>query len=133
MKINLYNEYSKDIKFDYKKIINDIDRSEVLNAQCIKSPIFGQIAPTSLSGGCKTLLLMINEPEEIFNASTCGDNCARWILKLAEDRDVSINLRHIMNFGEQEFVIEVLNNNEIVHSMKELLPLASKFLREEEF
>ena len=26
MKINLYNEYSKDIKFDYKKIINDIEQ-----------------------------------------------------------------------------------------------------------
>ncbi|MBP3608960.1 MAG: DUF4869 domain-containing protein [Lachnospiraceae bacterium] len=112
-----------------KEIIKDIDNSEVLSANCIKSEVLGQISPTMLSGGTKTLLLIINEPTEIFNASTCGDNCAKWILKISENKDVIINLRHIMDFGRENFTLEVLNNNKIVHSMKELLPYASEYLR----
>ena len=34
------------------------------------------------------------EPDRIFNASTCGDNCAKWILEIGRIKDVTINLRH---------------------------------------
>lgn len=114
-----------------KDIIKDIDKSTVLSAECIQSEVLGQIPPTQLSGGTKTLLLIYNEPTEIFNASTCGDNCNKWILKMAEEKDITINVRHFMNFGKNNFNIKVLNNNKIVHNMKELLPLASKFLRDD--
>lgn len=114
-----------------KEIIKDIDDSLVIGGEYIQSPILGPITPSSLSGGTKTLLLMLNEPETIFNASTCGDNCAKWILKLAQENDFIINLRHIMDFGDDEFEIEVWNNHQIVHNMKELLPFASKYLRQE--
>lgn len=112
-----------------KDIIKDIDKSDVIDAECIKSPVLGQITPLKLSGGTKTLILMYSEPEQVFNASTCGDNCAKWILKIAEEKDITINLRHSMDFGQNDFEIEVLNNNQIVHNMKELLPLATKFLK----
>ena len=65
-----------------KKMIKDIDDSEVLSGECINSPMLGQIPPERLSGGVKTLLLILNEPGWIFNASTCGDNCAKWILEI---------------------------------------------------
>lgn len=64
-----------------RAIIRDIDSSEVLSGECISSPVLGQIPPERLSGGTKTLLLMLNEPEKIFNASTYEDNCAKWILE----------------------------------------------------
>ena len=57
------------------------------------------------------------------NASTCGDNCAKWILEIGKI-DVTINLRHMMSFGKDtNFDIEIQNGGEIVHSMRELLPL----------
>ena len=40
---------------------------------------------------------------KIFNASVCGDNCAKWILKLGEQKDLTINLRHVMRFGKDPF------------------------------
>ena len=44
---------------------------------------------------------------------------------------MTINLRHMMSFGKDtQFDIEVQNGGEIVHSMRELLPLASKYLNE---
>ena len=111
-----------------KEMILDIDKSAVLGGAVIDSPVLGKIAPTSLSGGVKTLILMKNERNKIFNASTCGDNCAKWILRLAETEDLTINLRHLMNFGSGTFEICILNTNQIVHTMKELVPIAGLYV-----
>ena len=112
-----------------KKMIKDIDDSDVLSGECIMSPVLGQIPPERLSGGVKTLLL--NEPDKIFNASTCGDNCAKWILEIGKQKDIIINLRHMMSFGKDtEFEIKIQNGGEIVHSMKQLVPIAHHYLTE---
>ena len=114
-----------------KKIVKDIDNSDVLSGECINSPVLGQIPPERLSGGVKTLLLMLNEPDKIFNASTCGDNCAKWILEIGKKKDLTINLRHMMGFGKDtEFEIRIQNGGEVVHSMKELIPIAHRYLNE---
>lgn len=112
-----------------RAIIQDIDHSKVINGNCIESPVFGQIPPERLAGGTKTLLLILNEPERIFNASTCGDNCAKWLLEIGRQMDVTINLRHMMSFRQmQPFDILVVNGGEVVHTMKELIPIAHKYL-----
>ena len=111
-----------------KEMILDIDKSNVLDGAVIDSPVLGKISPVSLSGGVKTLILMKNEPEKIFNASTCGDNCAKWILKIAEKQDLTINLRHLMDFGKNEFEIRFLNTNQVVHNMKELVLIAGLYI-----
>ncbi|MCR1842912.1 DUF4869 domain-containing protein [Murimonas intestini] len=111
-----------------KEMILDIDKSEVLDSGVIDSPVLGKIPATNLSGGVKTLILIKNEPYKVFNASACGDNCAKWILKIAEQQDITINLRHLMDFGKGVFSIRILNTNQIVHSMKELIPIAGHFV-----
>ncbi len=111
-----------------KEMILDVDKSTVLGNAVIDSPVLGKIGPTALSGGVKTLILIKNEPSKIFNASTCGDNCAKWILKLAESEDLTINLRHLMDFGEGSFDIRILNTGQVVHSMKELVPIAGLYV-----
>ena len=114
-----------------RQMIRDVDSSDVLSGECIMSPVFGQIPPERLSGGVKTLLLILNEPDRIFNASTCGDNCAKWLLKIGGQQDVTINLRHMMSFGrDTKFEIKIYNGGEIVHSMKELVPIAHHYLTE---
>ena len=67
-----------------REMIQDVDHSTVLDSGVIDSPVLGKIPPVQLSGGVKTLILIANEPEKVFNASTCGDNCAKWLLKIAE-------------------------------------------------
>lgn len=111
-----------------KKVILDIDKSTVLDSGVIDSPVLGKIPPLGLSGGVKTLILIKHEPDVIFNASTCGNNCAKWLLNIAEKEDRTINLRHLMNFGEGKFDIHILNTNEIVHSMQELVPIAGTLI-----
>ena len=109
-------------------MIKDVDQSDVLGNGVIDSPVMGKIAPISLSGGVKTLILIKNIPDKVFNASTCGDNCAKCILKMAEERDIIINLRHLMDFGDKKFDIEILNTRQIVHTMEELIPIAGRFV-----
>lgn len=111
-----------------REMILDVDKSVVIDSGVIDSPVLGKISPLSLSGGVKTLILMENERDKIFNASKCGDNCANWILKIAKDQDLTINLRHLMDFGDGEFDIHILNTNQIVHSMKELVPIAGLYV-----
>ena len=111
-----------------KEIIKDIDKSEVIDEKTIASPIFGNMSPKKLSGGTKTLLLIDNDSKNVFNASTCGDNCAKWILKIAQKRKVVINLRHLMDFGKGEFKIKVLNTGKIVKNMSELVLEAGDFV-----
>ena len=73
-------------------------------------------------------LQIINDKEKIFNASTCGNNCAKWLLKISENEDVTINLRHLMDFGAGRFNIKVLNTEKIVHNMSELLDEAMAYV-----
>lgn len=111
-----------------KEMIQDIDHSIVIDSGVIDSPVLGKIPPLSLSGGVKTLILVLFEPGKIFNASTCGDNCAKWLLKIASMEDRTVNLRHIMDFGEDSFEIRILNNDQIVRSMTELTEVAIDYV-----
>lgn len=110
-----------------KRVIKGVDKSEVLDTHLIKSPVLGLIPPVMLSGGTKTLLLIKNNPDMVFNASTCGDNCAKYILEIARQQDITINLRHIMRFGKR-FKARVVNDDVIVDSMEQMIILASKYV-----
>ena len=111
-----------------REMIRDVDHSEVLDSGVIDSPVLGKIPPLSLSGGVKTLILIKFEPEVVFNASTCGDNCAKWLLKLTEQEDRTVNLRHLMDFGKEPFALHILTTDQVVHSMKELVPIAGLYV-----
>ena len=106
------------------EMIKDVDKSDVIGPRLIESPVLGAISPKELSGGVKTLILINKDRNKIFNASTCGDNCAKWLLKIGETDDVIINLRHLMDFGNDEFEIEIMNTHQIVRNMKELINIA---------
>ena len=137
MKEAIYNTAAY-FKYDYedewitepfvKEMIKDVDQSIVLENGVIDSPVLGKIPPLGLSGGVKTLILVAFEKDKIFNASTCGDNCAKWLLKIAENEDRNINLLHLMRFGPEQFTIHILNTDQIVHSTEELVSIAGEFV-----
>ena len=111
------------------EMILDVDKSAVVGPHLIESPVLGPISPKELSGGVKTLILMaLDESNTVFNASACGDNCSKWILKIAEKKDLTINLRHIMDFGEETFEAQILNNGRQVHDMQEFVEVAGEYV-----
>lgn len=113
---------------DVVQMILDIDKSVVLGNGAVESPVMGVIAPVSLSGGVKTLILIDKVPEKVFNASNCGDNCAAWLLRIGSKKDVVVNLRHIMEFGEEDFEIYLMNTKTVVHNMDEFIAIAGRYV-----
>lgn len=104
-------------------MIKDIDRSDVVGAHLIQSPVLGPISTKEISGGVKTLILMaFDRSGRIFNASACGDNCAKWIVELGKREDLTINLHHVMDFSSVPVFEALMQNTGImVHNYEEYL------------
>ena len=112
-----------------REMIEAVDQSKVIGPHLIESPVLGPISPKELSGGVKTLMLMAHDDSgRVFNASACGNNCARWILRISRDRDLTINLRHLMDFGSDDFEAVLLNTGESVHGMTEFVNAAAPYV-----
>lgn len=103
-----------------QQMILDIDKSKVIGPHLIESPVLGPIGPKDLSGGTKTLILMLKDDSFIYNLSNCGDNCAKWVLEIGKQKDLIVFLGYMMRF-EGNFDIEILNTNKIVHNRQELI------------
>lgn len=105
------------------EMIKDIDKSDVIGTHLIESPVLGPISIKEISGGVKTLILMaFDESGRIFNASACGDNCAKWIIEISKRKDLTINLHHVMDFSTvPDFNARLLNTGTVVHSYEEYL------------
>ena len=113
-----------------QRIIKSVDKGVVLGPNAIETRVLGVIPPEKLSAGTKTLLLMYFLPDKVFNATNCGDNCAHWILRIGAKKDITINLHHMMDFGNGKFTIKIDNTGQIVHSMDELVLVAGDCLQE---
>jgi hypothetical protein len=61
---------------------------------------------------------MLKDDSFIYNMSNCGNNCAKWILKIAEKKDLTVYLQHILRF-EEPFEIEIMNTGKIVYTSAE--------------
>lgn len=113
-----------------RAVIKDIDKSDVIAAKIIDSPVLGPIPPVSIAGGTKTIILMrFDDTGKIFNASTCGDNCAKWIQKIAEEKDLTIRLGHFMDFSNP-INVKVMNTGEIITDDLDLLTVYHKIVLE---
>lgn len=104
-----------------KEMVRDIDRSELVGPNLVQSPVLGAIPPGKLSGGVKTLILASHDPEHIFNASACGENCAPWLLRLGTMKDITVRLGYLMPFGDEPFEIEIVNTGKIVRNQAEFV------------
>lgn len=114
---NVYEDEWLEDEF-VKVMIQDVDRSTVISPHIIESPVLGAITPKELSGGVKVLILMLKDDSFIYNLSNCGNNCAKWVLKIAEKKDLTVYLQNIMHF-EGEFEMQIMNTGRIVHNPEE--------------
>ena len=112
-----------------KQMILDVDRSTVLGPRLIDSPVLGAISPRELSGGVKTLILMAkDETGKIFNASACGDNCAKWILEISKHKELTITLHNIMKFDMEPYEIHIMNTDKMVRTFREYVEEAVQLI-----
>ena len=125
MKIAQYDKYEVDeygIKNAMKYLNEDLKLITILY-------YYDNYSVKEISGGVKTLILMaFDDSGRIFNASACGNNCAKWILEIGKQKELIVNLRHIMDFGDNEFEIKILNKDQIVHNMEEFIDIAVEYV-----
>lgn len=135
--------HSGDITFDHgfdrsniqkpfaKKVIKEIDKSEVLGKDSIISPIIGSRASTFLSGGSKTLICLMYGEGIGFYLEAMGDNCLSLLKEVADSKDIHMcttTMRDLFSYGFTKFVVE--NTNEIVTDRKRWLDLQLDYLLE---
>lgn len=109
-----------------KQVIKDIDNSVVISENVLENPIFGGIPSQKISGTSKTVILVKNLPQLIFNGSHAGDKAAKWLLKIGEIQDVTMRLGYLMKF-EEPFIIRIANSGKIVTTWKDYLFEATKY------
>jgi hypothetical protein len=113
-----------------KRMIKEIDNSEVIDNNIIKNDILGTFSPINLSTGVKTLILIYSNPKMIFNISNCGDNCIPLLFEITNNKDITVCLHHFLSLPENKSV-KVINDNKrkIISDPMEFLLLANEYLR----
>ncbi len=64
----------------------------------------------------------------IFSVYQKRSNYSEQVQRIYGMLKITINLHHIMEFDEEPFEIEILNNNVIVHDMGQLVNAAIDYL-----
>lgn len=112
-----------------QEMILDVDKSKYIGGLVIESPVFGPISPDRLSGGVQTLIMIYKRPDLVFDATSCGGNCAKWLLKIGSVQDVTVNLQYLMHFESLEpFEIYLDNEGRLLRTAKEYVLAAVKYL-----
>lgn len=102
------------------EIIKDVDKSELEGLRVV-SPILGDISVRDLSGGCKTLINIFNEPQYKYMSHELGDNCFKWLMKIADRKDVTLIYSSYFDIPEEcePFRVHIMNNDSYVTNMLE--------------
>ena len=126
-KANYDPEWLKD---DFiRAMIKDVDNSECINGLVIDSPILGPIPPERLSGGVQTLIMIYEKPQLIFDVTSCGSNCSKWLLEIGKKQDVTVNLNYLMKFHEtSDFEIFIENEARKVNNVSDYIITAVKYV-----
>ena len=108
-----------------QQMVLEVDKTKYIDGYIFESPVLGPIPPEMLSGGVKTLIMIYEMPEKVFNATSCGPNCAAMLLEIGKRKDVTVNLRYFMPMdGLEPFEIEIVNTGQIVTNKRDYTPSA---------
>ncbi len=112
-----------------QQMLVSVDKSRYITGGVIESPVLGPIPPEKLSGGLQTLIMIYEMPQKIFDATSCGANCAKWLLEIGKKQDVTVNLRYYMPLDSlAPFEIEIVNAAKVVRSAEEFVLTSLEYL-----
>ena len=112
-----------------RAMIKDVDSSDCLDGIVINSPILGSIPPERLSGGVQTLIMIYKKPQLVFDATSCGSNCSKWLLEIGKRMDVTVNLNYLMKFDDSpDFEVYIENERRLVSNFADYVASAVKYV-----
>ncbi len=111
------------------EIMADVDKSYYKGNQLIINDEMGPIPPERLSEGVQTLICIYKMPDLMYNATKCGENCAKWLVEIGRREDVTVNLRYYLPFDDcDDIEIEIFNAHKKVYSAEEYRHIALKYV-----
>ena len=126
-KANYNPDWLKD-KF-VSDMIKDVDKSDYVDGLIINSPVLGPIPPERLSGGVQTLIMIYKKPQLVFDATSCGPNCAKWLLEIGKKEDITVNLNYLMKFdGSSDLEIYIENEKRLITTKEDYIMTAVKYV-----
>lgn len=84
--------------------------------------MLGDISVRDLSGGCKTLITMYNEPQYAYMSHELGDNCFIWLMEIAKEKDIRLIYSSYFTIPAEcePFNVHIVNDDSYVRTMEEL-------------
>lgn len=82
-----------DEEFEFaKRVLREIDKSELLSPQTVKSPIIDIMPIYWISNGAKNLIMMHSKLEFIYSLDFMGDNCLPLLFEICSEKDIHATL-----------------------------------------
>lgn len=75
-----------------KRVIKEIDDTDLITPTVISSKWLGTTSIESISGGAKSLIMANATERLVFNGNNFGDNCFPLLLELSKTKDIMIDL-----------------------------------------
>ncbi len=126
-KANYHPEWLKD-PFVQDMILG-VDKSKYVDGLVIDSPVLGPIPPERLSGGIQTLIMIYERPDLVFDATSCGENCSKWLLEIGKQKDVMVNLNYLMKFDKCDNIeVYIENENRLINTYEDYILTAVKYV-----
>lgn len=73
--------------------------------------------------------MIYEKPDLIFDATSCEQNCAKWLVEMGRKKDVTVNLEYLIMFDEYApFEIAVVNEDRVVTDADDLFLTATKYI-----
>lgn len=104
-----------------KKVIKDVDKSDVLSVNVVDSPILGIIPITGISSGSKGVIVL-RYTDKVVNLVSLGDNCVRSLLSILEEKELTVSSLRFVDFYKYGYQgdINILNDNSTVSNSLDL-------------
>ncbi|MDR2750535.1 MAG: DUF4869 domain-containing protein [Clostridiales bacterium] len=98
-----------------KEIVLDLDKTTVVNHALSLNYLGDPMNTLDISGSAKCLIMMYKIPNLLITGIHMGDNCAKWIIKLAQMQDCYMTLEYDLAFhddihSKEEFYCTIMNN-----------------------
>lgn len=103
-----------------KKMVKEIDNSEVVSANLIISPVLGPITFERLSGGVKVLIMLYKMPEMEQWGTSCGDNCLPLMVEVAQMHDITVKFSHCPERWPENAEARFLDTGELARGDREI-------------
>jgi hypothetical protein len=117
-----YGQYEEEWFEDsfVKRMIKEIDESEVISSNFIQSPVLGPITFERLSGGVKVLIMLYKMPEMQQWGSSCGDNCMPLMAEISKLQDITVKFSHCPSNFPKDIKARFCDDGEIISNSDDL-------------